>query len=88
MAHSTLCANKNADQRRQRRAEIWTENVNVRQEPDSDESVGYDAFCVRCEERSMYHLAPTAWTATVKCSGVGTVVLRKRVAAASVNEKL
>ena len=56
MAHSTLCACKSADGPRKRRVEIWTENVSIGQEPDSDDSVGSGAFCIEYEECSMYIL--------------------------------
>ena len=73
--HSTLCASKSAGWPSKRRVEIWTENVSIGQEPDTDESVGSGAFCIECEECSMYILPLSGLTlCAVKCSGASTVV--------------
>ena len=58
MAHPTLCACRSADWPRKRRVEIWTENVIIGQEPDSDELGGSGPFCIECEACSVYTLPP------------------------------
>ena len=67
MAHSTLSACTSADWPRKRCVETWTDNVGVGQEPASNESVGSGAFCVRCEECSMYLLRVSGPTLCSDC---------------------